>query len=369
MPVCKNTSEKRYTGKENTPLGRGYSASAEEEGKRMKGRNGKMYVAHGERWSVISENEKSPRGKWLDKLMGKKKEPEGPSIEEIEREEIEREEMRHDQKLEREREEREKEREAQFERDQEYGRYQRGEEHEYDAVSDLPPEMDQMIQTWATSCKQLAGFAHANKKSRASFKERLPQLWEGMQRIKPYLPDLDFSNGVDDNTVENALATCHLLEKCEKDYAREFNRFTDDQKSKLLFMRSKGLTCAVVRGAILAGTEISWEDIHWISDLIDAGDKPWFANQIISHHLKTDEQRHLYRSYLTDNYDINELLRDAIKMKDYDLPPEIREDVLRYIAEGQGISDAIHRANLERMAEKRRLREEEYAALRRELNY
>ena len=44
MPVCKNTSKKYYTGKENTPLGKGFSASVEKVGKRMKGLDGNMYV-------------------------------------------------------------------------------------------------------------------------------------------------------------------------------------------------------------------------------------------------------------------------------------------------------------------------------------
>lgn len=58
---CKNNSSKRYTGYENTPLGRGYSASGEEEGKRMKGRDGKMYYVERmsndvKRWKMVEKN-------------------------------------------------------------------------------------------------------------------------------------------------------------------------------------------------------------------------------------------------------------------------------------------------------------------------
>lgn len=44
MPKCLNDPSKRYTGKENTPRGKGYTASAEKIGKKMKGLDGKMYV-------------------------------------------------------------------------------------------------------------------------------------------------------------------------------------------------------------------------------------------------------------------------------------------------------------------------------------
>ena len=68
MPLCKNHPSKRYTGKENTPLGRGYSASVEEVGSRRKGRDGKMYtVVHtknGRRWRKLASSKRktSPRG-------------------------------------------------------------------------------------------------------------------------------------------------------------------------------------------------------------------------------------------------------------------------------------------------------------------
>jgi len=44
MPKCVNDPGKRYSGNENTPRGKGYSASAEKVGKRMKGLDGSMYV-------------------------------------------------------------------------------------------------------------------------------------------------------------------------------------------------------------------------------------------------------------------------------------------------------------------------------------
>lgn len=37
---CKNTNDRSYTGNENTPLGRGYSAAVEKVGTEMKGRDG-----------------------------------------------------------------------------------------------------------------------------------------------------------------------------------------------------------------------------------------------------------------------------------------------------------------------------------------
>jgi len=65
MPACLNDSAKYYTGKENNPRGRGYSASSEKEGKRMKGRDGKMYYVKRGRWRTVSGSGKkrlsSPR--------------------------------------------------------------------------------------------------------------------------------------------------------------------------------------------------------------------------------------------------------------------------------------------------------------------
>lgn len=73
-PYAKITRKKTYSGKENTPLGKGYSASGEKVGKRMKGRDGKMYVVNeyknGKRWArVVSTSSKrhtSPRIKFAD---------------------------------------------------------------------------------------------------------------------------------------------------------------------------------------------------------------------------------------------------------------------------------------------------------------
>ncbi len=62
MPLCKNCPG-YYTGKEDTPRGRGYAAKYEPEGKKMKGKNGKMYVSKGNRWVRVSSSKKvtSPR--------------------------------------------------------------------------------------------------------------------------------------------------------------------------------------------------------------------------------------------------------------------------------------------------------------------
>jgi len=61
---CKNSPDKLYTGKENTPLGRGFSAAAEPIGKKMKGRDGEKYTVkqykNGKRW-VILKRTTSPR--------------------------------------------------------------------------------------------------------------------------------------------------------------------------------------------------------------------------------------------------------------------------------------------------------------------
>lgn len=60
---CKNCEGKYYTGKENTPLGRGFSASAEKIGKRMKGKDGKMYEVvksgKGKRWTRVTSTKKT----------------------------------------------------------------------------------------------------------------------------------------------------------------------------------------------------------------------------------------------------------------------------------------------------------------------
>ena len=61
MPRCKNCPPSArgcyYTGKENTPRGRGFAAKYEAEGRRMKGTDGRMYVVSktrsGSRWDAV----------------------------------------------------------------------------------------------------------------------------------------------------------------------------------------------------------------------------------------------------------------------------------------------------------------------------
>lgn len=64
MPLCRNHTQKKYTGKENSPLGKGYHAHGEKLGKRMKGKDGKMYVVvkwgEGKRWQVHHTKKVSP---------------------------------------------------------------------------------------------------------------------------------------------------------------------------------------------------------------------------------------------------------------------------------------------------------------------
>ena len=63
MLICKNNKTKKYTGKENTPLGKGFHASGYKEGKRMKGKDGNFYKAKGKRWQRIKkENKRTNRG-------------------------------------------------------------------------------------------------------------------------------------------------------------------------------------------------------------------------------------------------------------------------------------------------------------------
>ena len=64
--VCKNHKTKTYTGKENTPLGKGYHAEGEKVKKTMKGKDGSMYevikTKNGKRWKKLTKgNMKSPR--------------------------------------------------------------------------------------------------------------------------------------------------------------------------------------------------------------------------------------------------------------------------------------------------------------------
>ncbi len=81
MPKCLNDFSKRYTGYENTPKGKGYVASAEKVGKRMKGTDGDMYVVtkNGgtKKWSKMSNrtrsSQMSPMTKREQKRRVKKK--------------------------------------------------------------------------------------------------------------------------------------------------------------------------------------------------------------------------------------------------------------------------------------------------------
>ena len=78
MPVCKNIKSKTYTGKENTPLGRGYSASVEKLGTKKKGKDGKYYVVINwgkeKRWSLVGIGKKnlirSVRGATMSGMRG-----------------------------------------------------------------------------------------------------------------------------------------------------------------------------------------------------------------------------------------------------------------------------------------------------------
>ena len=66
MKVCKNTSLKKYNGKENTPLGRGYSASVEKLGNVKKGKDGEKYIVvkwgNEKRWSQVKKKKKNQKG-------------------------------------------------------------------------------------------------------------------------------------------------------------------------------------------------------------------------------------------------------------------------------------------------------------------
>lgn len=54
---CLNKRGKYYSGKENTPLGKGYSAAGEKIGTKMRGRNGNVYEVvkyrGGKRWQNV----------------------------------------------------------------------------------------------------------------------------------------------------------------------------------------------------------------------------------------------------------------------------------------------------------------------------
>lgn len=57
---CKNCDGKYYSGKENTPLGRGYSAAVEKVGTKMRGLDKKTYVvkkySNGKQWVHVSSS-------------------------------------------------------------------------------------------------------------------------------------------------------------------------------------------------------------------------------------------------------------------------------------------------------------------------
>ena len=66
MPRCKNCPPPPakgyyYTGQENTPLGRGYSARFEQEGTRMLGKNKKYWVVYGGKWEEVKKKSSSSR--------------------------------------------------------------------------------------------------------------------------------------------------------------------------------------------------------------------------------------------------------------------------------------------------------------------
>lgn len=61
MYTCKNKEDKYYTGRENTPLGRGYYASGEKKGQIRVGRDGKKYKAGNGRWVLIEKRRFNPR--------------------------------------------------------------------------------------------------------------------------------------------------------------------------------------------------------------------------------------------------------------------------------------------------------------------
>jgi hypothetical protein len=62
--LCKNATDTKvyFTGKESSPLGRGYSAACEDVGKKRKGKDGNLYVVHEKRngdkkWKMVKRKE------------------------------------------------------------------------------------------------------------------------------------------------------------------------------------------------------------------------------------------------------------------------------------------------------------------------
>lgn len=56
MPICKNNAKKTYTGEEPSPKGLGYCASSEKEGKKMKGKDGNIWIKTNGRWIKNKSN-------------------------------------------------------------------------------------------------------------------------------------------------------------------------------------------------------------------------------------------------------------------------------------------------------------------------
>lgn len=77
MPKCLNNPSKRYTGNENTPKGKGYIASAEKIGKKMRGTDGNMYVVSSKggnkRWVKASIQTKTSQMSPMTKRKQKKR--------------------------------------------------------------------------------------------------------------------------------------------------------------------------------------------------------------------------------------------------------------------------------------------------------
>ena len=54
MPYCINNPKRQYKGNEPSPKGLGYCASGEKEGKKMKGKDGNMWIKKGGKWIKYS---------------------------------------------------------------------------------------------------------------------------------------------------------------------------------------------------------------------------------------------------------------------------------------------------------------------------
>lgn len=64
MLACKNNIKKKYSGKENTPMGYGYASCSEKEGTIMKGKDESLYIViktkSGHRWTKIDDLDNLP---------------------------------------------------------------------------------------------------------------------------------------------------------------------------------------------------------------------------------------------------------------------------------------------------------------------